>query len=61
MVNTVKRERLWMRLAWKLPRPLVYWCAMRIGAHATTGKYGNQIVSELLFMDAIQRWEIDHE
>lgn len=44
-------------IAWKLPKRLVMWCAMRIGAHATTGKYSNQIVPQLFFMDAIERWE----
>lgn len=50
-------ERLWMWIAFHLPRPLAYWCAIRVGAHATQGRYGNQIVPELLFMDALQRWE----
>ena len=51
------RERLWTWIAWRLPKTLVYWSAMRIGAHATQGKYGNQIVPELTFMDALERWE----
>lgn len=50
-------EKLIMDLAWSLPRILVYWCAIRLISHATTGKYGDQIVPELLAMDALQRWE----
>jgi len=52
------REKFWMWLAWKLPRPLVYWCAMRVGAAATTPPNGwQETVPELLFMDAIERWD----
>ena len=49
-------ERMWMWLAWKLPKPLVKWCALRVGAHATQGRYSNQEVPALLFMDALKRW-----
>jgi hypothetical protein len=49
-------EKLIMWLVWKLPRKLVYWCAIRVGAHATTGKYGTTEPPKLLFMDAIKRW-----
>lgn len=45
-----------MKIAWILPRKLVYWCAVRIGAFATTGKFSNQSVPELNFMEAIKRW-----
>jgi hypothetical protein len=47
---------IWMRLAWLMPRSLVYWCAIRLGAHATQGQYSDQVVPELLFMDALKRW-----
>lgn len=50
-------EKIWMWIAWHLPRKLVLWCAMRVGAHATTGRYSDQIVPELKFMDAMQRWD----
>lgn len=51
------KEAFWMKLAWLLPKTLVKWAAVRLGAHATTGKYGNQIVPELGFMDALKRWD----
>jgi hypothetical protein len=44
-------------VAWRLPRRLVMWCYFRVGAHATTGRYGNTIVPELTMMDAIKRWD----
>ncbi|HKF74704.1 MAG TPA: hypothetical protein VKF59_01050 [Candidatus Dormibacteraeota bacterium] len=50
-------QALWRSIAWKLPAPLVYWCALRVVAHATTGAHARQVVPELLAMDAIGRWE----
>lgn len=50
------RERVVMRLAWALPSQVAYWAAIRVMAHATTGRYGNQIVPELTAMDALERW-----
>ena len=51
------KEKLLMWLAWRMPRSLAYWCAIRVGAHATQGQYGNQVVPDLKFMDALQRWD----
>lgn len=45
-----------MALAWLLPKRLVMWCAVRVGAHATTGQYSNQLVGELTFLEALKRW-----
>jgi hypothetical protein len=50
-------ERFWRWIAFKLPRPLVMWATVRLGAHATQGKYGTTIVPELTFMDALKRWD----
>lgn len=50
-------EKIIMWIAFHLPKTLVYWCAIRLMAHATTGQYGNQIVPELTAMDALKRWE----
>ena len=57
--DTVGRwpDKICMFIAWHLPRRLIMWCAMRLGAHATTGKYETQIVPELNFMDALDRWQ----
>jgi hypothetical protein len=45
-----------MFIAWHLPKSLVAWCAIRVGAHATQGQYSSQVVPDLKFMDALQRW-----
>jgi hypothetical protein len=42
-----------------IPRRIVYWCAMSVIAHATSGKWSNQIVLDLTAMDAISRWPED--
>lgn len=50
------KEKLWIWLAWRLPRPLVMWATIRLGAHATQGVYSSQVVPDLMFMDALKRW-----
>lgn len=52
-------ERFWMWVAWHMPKVLVKWCYVRVGAHATTGKYGKTVVPELSMMDALKRWDDD--
>ena len=63
-------ERFYIWLAWRLPRTLVYWAAIRLGANATQEVYlggpeyslEHQVeslacsVPELLFLDALDRW-----
>jgi hypothetical protein len=51
------RERMLMAVAWRLPRSLVSWCAIRVAAHATTGRYGDTVVPELGAMEALRRWD----
>ncbi len=53
----IMKEKVLMWIVWRLPKKIVMWCAVRVGAHATTGKYERQIVPELNFMDALKRWE----
>lgn len=53
----IMRSKFWIKLAWLLPEALVYFCAIRLIANATQGKYGNQVVPELTAMDALKRWE----
>ena len=52
-----RSEKFWFWLAWKLPRKLVYWCALRVCAYATQGYYSETYVPELTAMDALKRWE----
>jgi len=47
-------------IAWHLPRRLVMWCYVRVGAHATIGKFGDTVVPELKMMDALERWDHRH-
>jgi hypothetical protein len=49
-------DRLLMKIAWTLPRRLVMWCYVRVGAHATTGEYSKTVVPELSMLDALGRW-----
>lgn len=51
------KEKALMFIAWRLPKSLVMWCAVRVGANATQGNYSNQVVPDLKFMDALKRWE----
>jgi hypothetical protein len=52
-------EKFWMWVAWRLPRRLAYWCAVRVAAFATTGVYGEGVaVPDLTVMDALRRWEM---
>ena len=50
-------EKFMLWFVWKLPRKLVMWCAVRVGAHATTPPYGDTVVPELTFLDALKRWD----
>jgi len=50
------KEKLLFWIAWKMPRSIVYFCAVRVGAYATTHEYSSQVVSELLFIDVLKRW-----
>lgn len=49
-------EKLKMKIAWAMPRWLVYWCSIRLIAHATQGEYSSQIVPDLGAMTALERW-----
>lgn len=53
------REWFGPRLAGRLPRRLVYWALIRAGVHATTGRWSNQLVPELTFFEALERWSKD--
>ena len=53
--RTMEKILIW--IAWRLPKTLVKWCGIRIGAFATQGEYGDTIVPELGFMDAMKRWD----
>ena len=50
------KEKFIMWVAWLLPRHFVRWCYIRVVAHATSGKYGSTIVTEISAMGALKRW-----
>lgn len=50
-------DKFWRAIAWKLPRRLVYWAAIRVMSEASTGKYSATLVGDLPAMDAIRAWE----
>ena len=50
------QEKFWVWLAWRLPRPLVKWAAVRLMSAATVGKYSSQSVPELTAVQALERW-----
>jgi hypothetical protein len=51
------QERLWMWVAWRLPRQLAYWAALRVIVVATAGRHGATDPGELDVMEALRRWE----
>lgn len=50
------REKLMLKFVWMLPNKLVYWCAIRLMAHATQGEWGNESPTKVNIMTALQRW-----
>ena len=54
-------ERLLRKIVWMLPHRVVMWAFIRVVAHATTGKWGDQIVPELTAMNALKRWDEPNE
>lgn len=51
-----RRERFHTWVAWRVPKWLAYWCAIRVIANGTTGPHANQVVPELTAMEALERW-----
>jgi hypothetical protein len=53
------KDKVKMWFAWHMPKWLAYWCTVRLGVHATTGRFSDQIVPDLTYMDALKRWHGD--
>ena len=50
-------EKLQMWIAWKMPRWLVKWCAVRLMAHGSAADETCHIeVPDLTCVDALRRW-----
>lgn len=56
-LSDLKECKLKHWLANRIPRSIVYWSAIRVGVHATTGKYSSTVVPELTLLEALRRWE----
>ncbi len=51
------RERMVMRIVWALPRRIVYWATVRLGAEVSTSEaMVGTPVPEMSFMDALKAW-----
>lgn len=53
-------DKIAMWLAWRMPKRITHWCAVRVVAHATQGEYSAQIVPELAALEATDRFAKDH-
>lgn len=52
------KEKIWIWIAWRLPKTLAMWCAYRLAAHASQGEYGHEAPDDISMMDMLKRWEI---
>lgn len=52
------KEKFQMWVAWKLPKWLVKWAAIRLMVHATTGTYSHTVTPELTCISALNRWHL---
>jgi len=54
-------DPLWHWLSYRLPRPLVYYCALRVMVHAAGGQYSrdSEEVSNLTGLEALKRWHAE--
>lgn len=50
-------EKAWVWIANHVPRELALRCAIRVAAHATTGKWGTQTVPALTLDKMLSRWD----
>lgn len=63
-MDLTRKERLQARigdsyrwLAWRLPRRLVFWCAVRLVVNATTAPYPEEQSDTLSWGEVIARWK----
>jgi hypothetical protein len=49
-------EKVWTWLAWKLPKNLAKWAAIRVMAHATH-EFPDRTPSEISILDVLQAWK----
>lgn len=58
LLRTKKRkfiEKIYINIAWIIPRPIVYWCAVRLGIHAAGNLYEKH-PDDIGVMEALKEW-----
>lgn len=53
-------SNFWLWLASKMPKRLIYFCAIQFWVHGTTGKYSGTNTETLTISDALHRYEKDN-
>jgi hypothetical protein len=51
-------EWLAYKIAWLLPRRVVYYALIRAWAHATTGRWGTDDATDISCDDVVVRWRL---
>lgn len=51
-----RRDALMRWVAWRLPRRLAYWVAIRVAAHATAPPHSRAVVPGVTITDMLERW-----
>jgi hypothetical protein len=61
-IDRIRMEGLgeWMsrQAAWLLPRRVALWAMVRVAAHATTGKWGNESPDAIGYKEMHDRWGV---
>lgn len=52
------KERIAIKIAWLLPRRVALWAMIRVAAHATTGKWGNEHPDSIGYKEMHDRWGV---
>ena len=52
------KDYFWFWFVSKLPKKLIYYCAIRLMVAATVGVHNNTIVPELTCIEALKRWKM---
>ena len=51
------KEKFWIKIAWLLPKNLIYWATIRLWANATQGEWAHVESPAVTISDAVKRWE----
>lgn len=57
MTRNEFNEWLAIKVAWLLPRQVALWAMVRVVAHATTGKWGNEHPDSIGYKEMHDRWQ----